>query len=121
MTEQQPEPTLADVLAALNALREEVAANTDLSQEAVLGVNALGRQIQVGLTGLTAHVDQVGAQVAEVGGKVGQLQADVAQIKAEHALYEGFQTDLQKAARTQTTALRRHEQDPGAHGGRAAA
>lgn len=97
--EQQPEPTLADVLRAVNDL-----ATYTTKQFA---------KVDARLGQLDAGVATVRAEVAAVSAKVDQVRADVAAVKVDTAYAEAHNTDLQNA-------LRQHMDDPNAHGGHAA-
>jgi multidrug resistance efflux pump len=81
------EPTLGDVLAAIEAARAEASQRAD--------------GLESSLADLSHRVDQIGAAV-------GQLRADVASIKVDTGYLEAH-------ARDQQTAIRRHNADPDAH------
>ena len=89
---EQPEPTLADVLRAVNDLATYTA----------------GQFARV-----DARLGQVEAAVATVGAKVDQARADIAAVKVDTAYTERYLGDAQDS-------IRRHLDDPDAHGGRAA-
>ena len=97
--EQQPEPTLADVLAAVNAVA------TSVHDLAAYTAGEFRR--------VDARLGQLDAAVATVSAKVDQVRADVAAVKVDTAFAEAHNADLQNA-------LRRHLDDPNAHGGHAA-
>lgn len=129
--DQQPEPTVGDVIAALGAMEGRLNRRLDHvdrrldhvegKADAALGaVETLARAQNVGFTGLSARVDQVGAHVSEVHGAVVQLREDLAYLKAAQGIYEQYQADTSEAVRRIGDRLRQHEQDPDAHGQAAA-
>lgn len=88
MSEQNgPEPTLRDVLAAIEASRAEAAGRADATDAA--------------LASLTRRTERIAADVA-------QLRADVAAVKVDTGFLESFADDSQ-------AAIRRHSADPDAH------
>lgn len=89
---EQPEPTLADVLRAVNDLATYTTAQ---------------------FSRVDARLGQVEAAVAIVGAKVDQARADIAAVKVDTTYAEAHGHDLQEA-------LRRHLGDTDAHGGHAA-
>jgi hypothetical protein len=111
--EQQPEPTMADVLAAVNTLSTSVhdLATHTAAQFAKVDVR-LG-QLDAAITTVRAEVTATRAEVAAVSAKVDQVRADIAAVKVDTAYAERYATDAQDA-------IRRHLDDPNAHGGRAA-
>lgn len=96
---EQPEPTLADVLAAVNAVA------TSVHDLATYTAGEFRR--------VDARLGQLDAAVATVGAKVDQARADIAAVKVDTAFAERYAGDTQDA-------LRRHLDDPNAHGGHAA-
>lgn len=104
--EQQPEPTLAEVLAAVNTLSTSV---HDLATHTAKEF----AKVDARLGQLDAAVATARAEVAAVGAKVDQVRADVAAVKVDTAYAERFIGDTQEA-------VRRHLTDPDAHGGHAA-
>jgi cell pole-organizing protein PopZ len=104
--DQPQEPTLADVLAAVNTVAASV---HDLATHTA----AQFAKVDVRLGQLDAAVATVRAEVATVGAKVDQARADIAAVKVDTAFAEAHSTDLQNA-------VRRHLDDPNAHGGHAA-
>ena len=97
--EQQPEPTLADVLRAVNDLATYTTAQF--------------AKVDARLGQLDAGVASVRAEVVAVGAKVDQARADIAAVKVDTAYTEAHIGDLQDA-------LRQHLNDPNPHGGHAA-
>jgi hypothetical protein len=96
---EQPEPTLAEVLRAVNDLATYTTAQF--------------AKVDARLGQLDAAIGTVRAEVVAVGAKVDQVRADVAAVKVDTAYTERYLGDAQDA-------LRRHLGDPDAHGGRAA-
>ncbi len=97
--EQQPEPTLAEVLAAVNTL--------------TTSVHDLATHTAAQFARVDARFGQLDAAVATVSAKVDQVRADIAAVKVDTAYTERYLGDAQDA-------IRRHLDDPDAHGGRAA-
>ena len=104
--EQPQEPTLADVMAAVTTLSTSV---HDLATHTA----AQFAKVDARLGQLDAGVATVRAEVAAVSAKVDQVRADIAAVKVDTAYTEAHIGDLQ-------TAMRRHLDDPNAHGGHAA-
>jgi hypothetical protein len=95
MQPQQPEPTLGDVLRAVNDLATYTAGQFT--------------RVDARLGQLDAAIGTVRAEVGSVSAKVDQVRADIAAVKVDVALAEAHISDLQEA-------VRRHTADPGAHG-----
>ena len=104
--EQHQEPTLADVLAAVNTVAASV---HDLATHTA----APFAKVDARLGQLDAGLASVRAEVVAVGAKVDQARADIAAVKVDTAYAEAHNADLQ-------AAVRRHLDDPNAHGGHAA-
>lgn len=96
-----PEPTLSDVLAAINALATKV----DRVETTAGRIEADAGQMR---TEMNIRFDQVADKVDRVQADVAQVRADVLAVKVEHGFYERHQVSLQ-------AALDRHMQDPGGH------
>lgn len=97
--DQRPEPTLGDVLRAVNDLATYTAAEF--------------RRVDARLGQVDAAIATTRAEVAAVSAKVDQARADIAAVKVDTAYAERYAGDTQDA-------LTRHAQDPQAHGGHAA-
>ena len=104
--DQQPEPTLAEVLAAVNTLTTSVHDLATHTAKEFAKVDARLGQLDAGIA-------TTRAEVAAVGAKVDQVRADIAAVKVDTAYAEKFAGDAQDA-------VRRHLADPDAHGGHAA-
>jgi chromosome segregation ATPase len=94
MSEQNEGPTLADVLAAIEASRAEATERFDRLEGRADATDAA-------LASLARKTERIAADVA-------QLRADVAAVKVDTGFLESFADDSQ-------TAIRRHLGDPDAH------
>lgn len=97
VTDSTPEPTLADVLAAINGLSRRVHALEETS--AVQGM------LRAGFVELAKQNSQ---HADRVSNEIGQLRQDLLGLKTDQAMTEQHSADLQEA-------MRRHMVDPGAH------
>ncbi len=96
---EQPEPTIADVLAAINALAQSTAARFDQAAETAAQIRA-----------------DIGQFRTEVGVKFDMVSADIAQLRAD-VLHAKVDATLAEArAKSAHDALNRHTGDPQAHG-----
>lgn len=101
MTEPQPEPTLADVITAINNLAGRVHALEETS--AVRGM------MRAGFVELAKQNSQSNDRLGErITREFAQLREDVLGLKTDQALTEQHSEDLQEA-------MRRHLADPDNH------
>lgn len=101
MTEPTPEPTLADVISAINGLAARVHALEETS--AIRGMMRAGF-VELAKQNTTTS-DRLGERISH---ELGLLREDVLGLKTDQALTEQHSEDLQEA-------MRRHLADPNGH------
>lgn len=114
------EPTLGDVLAAVNALSERTDLGFSLMETrfgemgaAIESLSALAYTHERQLQELSARTDRLRVHMNNRFGRVdaalAQVRGDLAEVKADAAL-------LESAVEETREAVQRHLDDPGAHG-----
>lgn len=107
---EQPEPTLRDVIAAINGLAE----HTDNAVQTLAGrIDAVDARVDYSHRAVMAKLDSVKADVSALSAEVLGLSQTVTALKTDAALTHSRAIDAQEA-------VRRHLQDPNAHGQAAA-
>jgi hypothetical protein len=79
------------------------------NSEIIAAVQALTAAVEHGFSQTDARFQRVEASLAQLGAQIGQLRADAAAIKVDTGYTERYISDLQEA-------VRRHLEDPNAHG-----
>jgi hypothetical protein len=115
VTESTPEPTLADVMAAIKALATDVAVVKATQGEMRFSVAQSAADMSVlrdAHAKTNANVESVRRDIAQLRADgerhTEQIRADVAGVKTDTAFVEGYVNDMHEA-------VRRHIADPHAH------